>query len=175
MISSVLLPIRRLALALALTLMLAGCGSGGSGGGNASDQVASGPEGSRAQKQKEKTSSQARATEIGPVKNVKLGAIDQDVVAEGKTTFQNKCSTCHKLDKRMVGPALRSVTERRSPEFIMNMILNPTKMQNKHPVVKKLIAEFGTRMADLGIKRTEARALLEYLRSIEGQTNTASD
>lgn len=174
MISSAFLPIPRLALGLVLTLVLVGCGSGGSGGGTTNDQAASGPEGSRAQKQKEKTSSREKAAEIGPVEEVKLGAIDQNLVDQGKKTFQNKCSTCHQLDKRMVGPALRGVTSRRSPEFIMNMILNPTEMQNEHPVVKKLIAEFGTRMADLGIDREEARALLEYLRSVEGQKNTAS-
>lgn len=175
MISSVLLPMRGLAPVLTLTLILAGCGSGGSGGGGKSDQAASGPGGTSGQAQTEKESSRARATEIGPVEDVKLGEIDQELVAEGKTSFQNMCSTCHQLDKRMVGPALRGVTDRRSPEFIMNMILNPSQMQSEHPVVKKQIAEFGTRMSDLGIEREEARALLEYLRSVEDQPSPASN
>lgn len=175
MISSLLLPIRRLAPVLALTLVLTGCGSGGSGGGGASDEAASGPAGPSEEGQTEQVSSRARATDIGPVEEVELGEIDQELVAEGKTSFQNKCSTCHQLDKRMVGPALRGVTGRRSPEFIMNMILNPSQMQSEHPVVKKQIAEFGTRMSDLGIEREEARALLEYLRSVEGPSRAASN
>lgn len=169
MISSVLQPIRRLAPVLALTLVLTGCGSGGSGGGGTSDSAPSGPAGSSEEGQTEQVASRVKATEIGPVEDITLGEIDQDLVAEGKTSFQNKCSTCHQLDKRMVGPALRGVTGRRSPEFIMNMILNPSQMQSEHPVVRKQIAEFGTRMSDLGIEREEARALLEYLRSVEGQ------
>lgn len=175
MIPSVLLPVRRLASVLAMTLILVGCGSGGSDGEGASDRTASGPAGTSEQEEKEQVASRAKAAEIGPVENLELDEIDQELVAEGKKSFQNKCSTCHQLDKRMVGPALRAVTSRRSPEFIMNMILNPTQMQNEHPVVKKQIAEFGSRMSDLGIQREEARALLEYLRSVEDQASTASN
>ena len=62
---------------------------------------------------------------IGPVSSVTLGPIDKKLVAEGEKLFKLKCAACHKMDKRRVGPPLGGVTQRRSPEWIMNMALNP--------------------------------------------------
>ncbi len=63
---------------------------------------------------------------IGPVKKkLDIGiTIDEALAKEGETVFKLKCSGCHKLDKRYVGPALRGVTNFRSPEYIMNMVIN---------------------------------------------------
>src|SRR5690606_34545148 len=58
---------------------------------------------------------------IGPVTNLSLGALDADHAARGKVVFENMCTACHKWDKKFVGPALTGITERRSPEWIMNM------------------------------------------------------
>ena len=62
---------------------------------------------------------------IGPVKEVTLGAINATEAAEGKKIFGLKCASCHKLDEKYVGPALKGVSKRRNPVWIMNMILNP--------------------------------------------------
>src|SRR5690606_40502995 len=67
--------------------------------------------------------------------------LDQALAATGKTTFENLCSACHKMDKKFIGPALDGVTERRSPEWIMNMILNPEEMIQKDPIAKQLMIE----------------------------------
>jgi cytochrome c len=106
---------------------------------------------------------------IGPIKHVSLGNIDQTMVAKGKEVFIAKCSACHKISKRVVGPALAGVTERRSPEWIMNMIMNPEEMVAKDPVAKQLLAEYLAPMANQNVTEEEARLLLEYFR-----TKTAS-
>jgi len=72
---------------------------------------------------------------------------------------------CHKMDTTYVGPSLGEVTTRRTPAYIMNMILNPQEMVEKHPVAKKLLAERMTFMANQGLTLAEARAVLEYLRT----------
>jgi cytochrome c len=103
---------------------------------------------------------------IGPVTEVvKVGPIDKEMAEEGKELFTTKCSACHKMGERYVGPPLGEVTVRRAPAFIMNQILNPDGMYTKHPVVRQLLGEYMTQMPNLGLTRDQARAVLEYLRT----------
>lgn len=105
---------------------------------------------------------------IGPVKNVKLSStIDTKMVAEGKSLFNNKCSVCHEMNQKKVGPPLKDITKQRTPEFIMNLLLNTTQMQKDDPAVEKLLKEYNNiPMPDPGLNREQARAVLEYLRSV---------
>ncbi|HWQ27783.1 MAG TPA: cytochrome c [Dehalococcoidia bacterium] len=91
--------------------------------------------------------------------------IDQALAAKGKALFETKCSACHKLAERYVGPPLGEVTTRRTGAYIMNMILNPEGMYTRHPVAKQLLGEYMTQMPNLGVTQEEARQLLEYLRA----------
>ena len=102
---------------------------------------------------------------VGPITSVTLGEIDQKMADEGKAVFLAKCSACHKISKRVVGPALVGVTTRRSPEWIMNMILNPEKMVAENPIAKKLLAEYVAPMANQNLTEAEARLILEYFRT----------
>ena len=102
---------------------------------------------------------------IGPIKSITLGEIDEAMVAEGKEVFKMKCSACHKVSKRVVGPKMQGITERRSPEWIMNMILNPEEMVAKNPIAKKLLAEYLAPMANQNLTEKEARLILEYFRT----------
>jgi mono/diheme cytochrome c family protein len=104
---------------------------------------------------------------IGPITEVKLGPIDQNLVKKGKEIFDSKCASCHKLEERYVGPPLKGVTKRRKPEWIMNMILNPTEMEQKDPIAKQLLAEYLTQMTFQNVSQEDARAILEYLRSVD--------
>ncbi len=102
---------------------------------------------------------------IGPVRSITLGPVDAALAAAGEELFTVKCSACHKMTERYVGPALGDVTVRRTPAFVMNMILNPEEMIKRHPEAKKLLAEFMTPMANQNLTEEEARAVLEYLRT----------
>ena len=102
---------------------------------------------------------------IGPITSVTLGEIDEAMVAEGEVIFKAKCSACHKISKRFVGPAMAGITERRSPEWIMNMILNPEVMVAENPIAKKLLAEYLAPMANQSLTEKEARLILEYFRT----------
>jgi cytochrome c len=112
---------------------------------------------------------------IGPVKEkLELGALDQALADSGRKVFEVKCSMCHKMDTTYVGPSLGEVTTRRTPAFIMNMILNPQEMVERHPVAKQLLAERMTFMANQGLSVPEARAVLEYLRTQSRSSKPAS-
>jgi len=148
--------IRRLGVAVGLALLAAGCGE-------------------KAGEEREEASHEAEEEQltpfqlengIGPIKEkIELGALDAALVAKGKEVFDTKCSMCHKMDTTYVGPSLGEVTTRRTPAFIMNMILNPQEMVEHHPVAKQLLAERMTFMANQNLSLEDARAVLEYLRT----------
>ena len=102
---------------------------------------------------------------VGVVKSITLGDIDDAMVAKGEEVYKAKCTACHKISKRFVGPGLKGVTERRTPEWIMNMILDPEKMVIENATAKALLAEYSAPMANQNVTEEEARAILEYLRT----------
>lgn len=106
---------------------------------------------------------------IGPIDNLSLGeGIDAAMATRGEELFKNMCSACHKMDKKFVGPAMAGVTERRTPEWIMNMILNPEQMIKEDPIAKKLLIESNMAvMANQNLSEEEARAILEYFRKYD--------
>ena len=105
---------------------------------------------------------------IGPIKEVTLGPINEKLVNEGKKIFNTKCMACHRLDTRLVGPALKPIVKNLPPVYLMNYLLNTTEMQKKDARLKKLIKEYnGVIMPDQQLKEPQARAILEYFRSIE--------
>jgi cytochrome c len=150
----------------ALTVLALALVAGGCGGKDDDDDDKESPE----QEAQEAAAGGLSAFElehgIGPVKEpIELGAIDAAMAATGKTVFEAKCTACHKMDTLYIGPALGEVTTRRSGAFIMNMILNPQEMVERHPVAKQMLAERMSFMANQGLTRDEARAVLEYLRT----------
>lgn len=104
---------------------------------------------------------------IGPIKSkLTFEKINLDLVKKGEAIFTTKCASCHKLDERYVGPAQRDVWERRTPEYILNMMLNPEEMYKRHPEAKKLLAEYMTPMPAQNLTMDDARSLLEYFRKV---------
>lgn len=106
---------------------------------------------------------------IGPIKNLELpDNIDQGMADKGKVNFDAKCLACHKSHKKFIGPAPVGILDRRSPEWIMNMILNPSEMVQKDPIAKQLLIDHnGSPMADQGLTEEEARQILEYFRTLK--------
>lgn len=105
---------------------------------------------------------------IGPINNVNLSPeIDQVLVTTGKEIYDLKCTACHKATEKFIGPAPSGIMERRNPAWIMNMILNPDEMTMKDPVARDLLIEYnGAPMANQSLTEEEARAILEYFRTI---------
>ena len=104
---------------------------------------------------------------IGPIKSVKLGPIDPKLANAGKNIFNTKCIACHDLDQKKIGPPLRNITKKNTPEYIMNYLLNTTEMQKKDPLLEKLVDEYKILMPDQQLTQNDARAMLEYFRSEE--------
>lgn len=104
---------------------------------------------------------------IGPITVVEISDIDDLLATKGKDIYKTNCTACHKLGKRSVGPPLQGVTTRRSPEWIMNMIMNPEEMIDKDPIAIELLEEYMAPMTNQHIIEEDARAILEFLRTKE--------
>lgn len=145
---------------VALTFVVAGCGGGSGdaadGSGTADDQSG--------------LSAEQMEHGIGPITAFELGELNADMAAKGEEVFRIKCSACHKTDSRYIGPELGTVLDRRSPAYVMNMILNPEQMLAEHPEARAMLAEYMTPMANQNLTEEEARAIIEYLRMAPGPT-----
>ena len=74
---------------------------------------------------------------------------------------------CHRIGKKFIGPPPNGILARRSPEWVMNMILNPEVMVKEDPLAKDLLQEFnGAPMANQGLTEEQARSVLEYFRTL---------
>jgi hypothetical protein len=104
---------------------------------------------------------------VGPLTAaVTIGqGVDKPLAKKGQELFEQKCAACHKFSERYVGPPLADVMKRRTPTFMMNMMLNPGGMVERHPETKKLLADFLVPMPNQGLTPDEARQVFEYLRS----------
>lgn len=105
---------------------------------------------------------------IGPVTSVTLAPeIDKAMADKGMEVYESKCSACHKTEEKFIGPAPKGILDRRSPEWVMNMILNPEEMTQKDPIARALLIEFnGSPMANQNLTQEEARSVLEYFRTL---------
>lgn len=156
-----------LIIALGATMLLtASCGGGGS---SEKKDVESAPIA--------KNEKVADPKGIGEVRQVELGdSIDEVLAAKGQSILDMKCTACHQYDgKRVVGPGFEGVTNRRRPEWIMNMITNVDVMLAEDPVAQELLEECLTRMPNQNISLDESRQILEYFRKNDRERTGGSD
>lgn len=106
-------------------------------------------------------------TGVGPIKDeVELDdQIDETMAGKGKKLFNNECASCHRIQDESMGPALGGVLQKRSPQWVMNMILNPREMVEENVQAQSMDAEYEARMVDLHLTEEEARSIVEYLRN----------
>lgn len=96
--------------------------------------------------------------------------LDQAMVASGKGTYELKCQSCHRLtEEKLVGPGWKGVTQKRQPVWIMNMITNVDMMLEKDPEAQKLLELCLVRMPNQNITTDEARKVVEFMRSNDGE------
>ena len=159
---------KRILTGIALTALLFGCGE-------KKETKKDGFEMNRNKKEEAKSATASQGVPvdlnnkgIGPITSVSFEeAIDMELAKAGETKYQMICTACHMIGQRMIGPDLTGVYERRSPEWVMNMILNPDGMLKEDPIAKALLQEYnGAIMLNQNLSEEDARALAEYLRTL---------
>lgn len=98
---------------------------------------------------------------VGPISQVSFDPIiNSSLVEKGRIIFQQKCTTCHFPDKKFIGPAMKGIYTKRSPEWVMNMIINPERMIKEDPIAEALFEEYNrTPMLNQNISEEDARAI----------------
>ncbi|WP_431157334.1 c-type cytochrome [Winogradskyella poriferorum] len=105
---------------------------------------------------------------VGSITSVDLPlVVDEELAKQGEEVYNKLCLACHMVDKKFIGPSPKGILQRRSPEWVMNMILNPEKMVKEDPLAKDLLEEYnGSPMVGQNVTKDEARAILEYFRTL---------
>ena len=106
---------------------------------------------------------------VGPITNVKLeDKVSITMANSGEKLFNQLCTSCHMVNEDYVGPAMSGILDRRSPEWIMNMILNPIQMLEEDPIAIELLKEYDFEyMYNQNLLEEEAREILEYFRLLD--------
>lgn len=107
-------------------------------------------------------------TGIGSITKVEIGAFDAAMAAKGKGVYEMKCQSCHRVEgDRLVGPSFTGLTQRRTPEWVMNMIMNTEAMLNEDPAAKEMLEVCLVRMPNQNVAEADARNIVEYFRQID--------
>lgn len=67
----------------------------------------------------------------------------QQNIEEGRTIFRSRCASCHNIDRRLIGPALKGVDERRENQWIIDFVhSSQTMIQAGDPDAVALFEEY---------------------------------
>jgi len=105
---------------------------------------------------------------IGPIKNYSFSSeVNLELANEGKQVFNSKCTACHNVNRRLIGPAMSGIYERRSVEWVLNIMLNPDQMLKEDPTAIALLKEYNNiLMLNQNLSENEAKSLAEYFRTL---------
>lgn len=95
---------------------------------------------------------------------------------QGEGLFKTKgCTACHTYGKRMTGPNLQGVTHRRTADWMEHQILHPEIMTKEDPISRGLLAEYAVQMSNQGLTPDEAKAVVEYLKKLDEETDAKAE
>jgi cytochrome c551/c552 len=108
---------------------------------------------------------------LGRFKNVTLThPLDEGMIAKAQVIYNAKCFACHKLtDEKLVGPGWKGVTDRRTPEWILNFITNTQVMLNEDQLAQSELVTCVVRMPNQDLSDEQARQMLEFMRKNDGK------
>ena len=106
---------------------------------------------------------------IGPITNIELNSsIDLSMASSGEKLFNQLCTACHMIKEESIGPSISGILDRRSPEWVMNLLLNPNQMLEEDPIAKDLLVQYNNiYMYNQNLIEEEAREILEYFRTLD--------
>ena len=96
--------------------------------------------------------------------------LNEEMVKKGEEVYKAKCFACHKLTaEKLVGPGWKGVTDRRTPEWIMNFVTNTDVMLDSDLVAEQLMVICVARMPNQNLGKDNARDILEFMRKNDGK------
>jgi len=94
---------------------------------------------------------------------------DDSMVSAGESLFKANCTQCHAVHEKVIGPALKGVTERRRKDWILQWVKNSQKLiQSGDETAVSLWEEFNkTAMPAYPFSDDEITSILSYIK-VEG-------
>jgi len=140
--------------ALSLFLAVAGCGGGGSTKESSSPPTSGSP------------------YDVGP--RAGESPIAEALAEQGAALFKSKgCTACHAYGKRLTGPDLKGVTQRRTAKWMEQQILHPEIMTKEDPISRELMAKYALQMSNQGLTQDQATSVIEYLKKLDEESTEA--
>ena len=146
---------------LAIFVLVAGCGTKGQESGAKATGANAGVPGS-------KYDAGPRAAET---------PADHERAEAGAKLFATKgCIACHAQGRRLTGPDLAGVSQRRTAAWIENQIRHPDVMTKEDPISHELLAKYALQMPNQGLTPDEARSVIEFFKRYDqGSAATAAE
>jgi len=91
----------------------------------------------------------------------------QESVEAGKTIFNSRCTSCHAIDRRVIGPALKDVHNRHDEKWIVNFVhSSQTVIKGGDAVAVKLFQEYNqTVMPDhKDLSQAQIKNIIAYIK-----------
>ena len=106
----------------------------------------------------------------GKFKKIEISEkLDVKMAEKGKSVFDLKCSSCHKLTgEKLVGPGWKGLSQNHKPEWLMNFIVNPDAMIDKDPQLQAQLELCLVRMPNQNLSDDDARHIVEFMRQNDG-------
>ena len=102
--------------------------------------------------------------------------VDAARAEAGEKLFQTKgCSACHAFGKKVTGPDLAGVTQRRTALWLEHQILHPEVMTKEDPIARELLAKHSLQMPNQKLTEDEARAVIEYFKYKDKEAGGKAD
>lgn len=104
------------------------------------------------------------------------GGGDEAVIKQGQEIFETNCVSCHDIDKKKVGPALKGISERRDIDWIIGFVKAPQKtIESGDEYAVALYEEFKTSgyMPNHSfLKDDDIKAVVEYIKNPPAKAET---
>jgi hypothetical protein len=99
-------------------------------------------------------------------------AVENDPKASyGEMLFKANCKACHRMDRNLVGPALRNIYDYRDSLWITKMIVNGNQLvKRKDKIAVDLYKEYNnaSHTEFTSFKNEDVDALMHYLKATQG-------
>ena len=92
-------------------------------------------------------------------------------VTRGKALWSNRgCAACHAIGKKLAGPDMAGVSQRRTREWLGRFLKGTTQMLTTDSTAKAMLKEWkGVKMPQITLSDADVDAILAYVKSEEGK------
>jgi mono/diheme cytochrome c family protein len=91
---------------------------------------------------------------------------DPALISSGETLFKQNCASCHKVQEKLIGPALKNVYDRREIPWIISFVRNSQKLiADGDPIANDLYEEYGqVVMTSFDFADEEVLSIMAYVK-----------